>query len=201
MNSYTDEHGRIVPPVEPGPIVQTVDFASFCEDIRYMSLALGKTPVPPEELPRWLETKFKLVAHLSLQRWIEICEVASNTWRFWNEFSADWVQRACAEQARLEQARGNPVRPGNISSAAPCPAWLGIWLKQCADARTAGKPEPTPASVRESMLERSLNPMEPRESLNQLIVQALARAQPTAATAATPAPAPPPEPQGVELWA
>jgi hypothetical protein len=36
MSSYTDEHGRIVSDLEPGPLVKTVDFGMFCEDVRLM---------------------------------------------------------------------------------------------------------------------------------------------------------------------
>ena len=176
-------------------LVALVNYQDFEESIELITAQIGKPPAQGRAYELWLENKFDLIRHLPAKRWGDMVPVAFNSWRFWNEFTADWVQKCSAELYRLEQAK-EPPKP--MPAANPCPAWLGIWLKQCAEARAAGKPEPTPASIRESMLDRSLNPMEPRESLNQLIVQALTRAQPTAAK---PAPAPPPEPQEVELWA
>lgn len=171
MNSYTDEHGRIVAPVEPGPLVQTVDFGSFCDDIRFLAAALGKQPAPPDQLQRWLDSKFKLVSHLPLQRWIEISNVATNSWRFWNEFSASWVTTACAECDRLQKSKENPIP--DLPNVQPIGAYIGVWLAQCAEARSLGKPEPTMAEVKAEMLSKGLDPDEARPSQNQLILHSI----------------------------
>ena len=167
MSSYTDEHGRIVAPVEPGPLVQMLDFETFCDDIRFLSSTLGKAPVPPDQMSRWLQSKFKLVSHLPLKRWIEICDVATNTWRFWNEFSADWVQRACAEQARLEQAPPPKTQQGPYTNA---PAWFAAWMEASQEAIASARPVPTAEEIRQRMRDSHLDPDKTRPEQNQLVL-------------------------------
>lgn len=165
--TYTDEHGRIVAPVEPGPLVQVLDFDSFCDDIRFLSSAMGKAPVPPDQMGRWLEAKFKLVSHLPLKRWIEICDVATNTWRFWNEFSADWVQKACAEQARLEQAPPPKAQQGPYTNA---PAWFSQWMMDSQFRLENGRLPQDPEDIRQRMRDSGLDPDKTRPEQNQLIL-------------------------------
>jgi hypothetical protein len=165
--SYTDEHGRIVGAIEPGPLVQMVDFETFCDDIRFLSSVLGKPPVPPDQMRRWLDSKFKIVCHLSMQRWVEISDVATNSWRFWNEFTADWVQKACAEQARLEQAEPPNPQPGPYSN---CPSWFVSWMEACQDAISSGEKLPKPEEIRQGMRDRHLDPDKSRPEQNQLIL-------------------------------
>jgi len=174
MSSYADEHGRIVSDLEPGPLVQTVDFGMFCEDVRLISSQLRKSPVESDLMGRWLERKFKIVSHLPVQRWIEISDIALNSWQFWNEFTPEWVTQACRECDRLEKSRAAPPPP--MPDKKPIGAYIGVWLAQCAKARSLGQPEPTMADVREQMRAKGCEPEEGRYSLNQLILSSLSGA-------------------------
>jgi hypothetical protein len=150
-----------------------VSYQEFEESIELICSQIGKPPAEGRAYERWLENKFELVRHLPATRWAEMVPVAFNSWRFWNEFTVGWVQECSAELYRLEESR---KKPPELPAVSPCPAWLGIWLRQCAEARAEGREEPTPAAVRAEMLDRTLDPLEPRQTLNQLILGSLSGA-------------------------
>ena len=179
-------------------LVVMVSYQEFEESIELISAQIGKQPAQGDVLDRWLEAKFHLIRHLPAKRWSEMVPVAFNTWRFWNEFSADWVQTCSAELARLEQAQQPPPV---LPTASPCPAWLGIWLARCRECRTTGQPPPTVAAVQEEMRERGLDPKKPSQSLNQLIVQALCGATLSMPEPQKPLPAKASTNPGGEIWA
>jgi hypothetical protein len=151
-------------------LVVMVSYSDFEDAIELISSQIGKPPAEGAAYDRWLENKFLLVKHLSATRWAEMVPVAFNSWRFWNEFTTQWVHECSAELARLEQSR---QKPSPVVGISPCPAWLGVWLSHCREARATGKPEPKPREVQVKMLEHSLDPLAPSQSLNQLILQAL----------------------------